>query len=257
MYRKCNDNFAPWVKRPLWQQKYTSLIHETNLTMEKKTKKLKKLKTKKHLTAIFKRTMSIQTPINDVVSHDKQDFVMMVLLPSACHVIGGSCYNYCFCRDKHVFGTTVHIFCRDKSMLLMTKVLLRQIFVATNTILSRQNLCRNKHVFVATKHIFCHDKNTIVAINVLSRQTRVCRDKSFVATIILLSRQKTCFVMTNTFVASAKCGLLCLVVNCTDSIKVILCRSMLCRIVFCLTDFMFSVYFGLKKIIFVHFVYMV
>ncbi len=34
--------------------------------------------------------------------------------------------------------------------------------------------------------------------------------------------------------------------RCSDSIKVILCRSMLCRIVFCLADFIFSVYFGLK-----------
>ena len=39
-----------------------------------------------------------------------------------------------------------------------------------------------------------------------------------------------------------------LVVNrCFDSIKVILCRSILCRIVFCLADFMFSVYFGLNS----------
>ena len=34
--------------------------------------------------------------------------------------------------------------------------------------------------------------------------------------------------------------------RCFDSIKVILCRSMLCRIVFCLADFIFRVYFGLK-----------
>jgi len=34
--------------------------------------------------------------------------------------------------------------------------------------------------------------------------------------------------------------------RCSDSIKVILCRSMLCRIVFCLADFIFSVYLGLK-----------
>ena len=34
--------------------------------------------------------------------------------------------------------------------------------------------------------------------------------------------------------------------RCFDSIKVILCRSMLSRTVFCLADFMFSVYFGLK-----------
>ena len=33
---------------------------------------------------------------------------------------------------------------------------------------------------------------------------------------------------------------------CFDSIKVILCWSMIFSIIFCLTDFMFSAYFGLK-----------
>ena len=42
-------------------------------------------------------------------------------------------------------------------------------------------------------------------------------------------------------------GLLCLPENrCLDSIKAILCRSVLCGITFYLTDFIFSVYFGSK-----------
>ena len=53
-----------------------------------------------------------------------------------------------------------HIFCRDKSMLVSTNIILSQqmfvitkclsqqkYFVATNTILSRQTFCRNKHMF--------------------------------------------------------------------------------------------------------------
>ena len=42
--------------------------------------------------------------------------------------------------------------------------LLRQIFLETNIILSRQAyLRRNKLVFVAIKHVFCHDKSMLVA----------------------------------------------------------------------------------------------
>ena len=87
------------------------------------------------------------------------------------------------CRDK----TRV---CRGKS----TKVLPRQnIFVATNTFLSRQKFCRDKHTFVAAKDVFCRDKSKLVATfvatksrlllqifiatTVLSRQNYVCRDK--------------------------------------------------------------------------------
>ena len=54
------------------------------------------------------------------------------------------------------------------------------IFVATKI------LCHEKHNFVATKHLsqqayFCHDKRPV-----LSQQTRVCRDKTFVATKMVL-----------------------------------------------------------------------
>ena len=52
----------------------------------------------------------------------------------------------CFCRDKIMFVATKY-FCRNT-------ILSRQMFVATNIILSRQAyFCRDKHVFVATKMI--------------------------------------------------------------------------------------------------------
>ena len=45
---------------------------------------------------------------------------------------------------------------------------------------SRQKLCRYKHTFVATKDMFCRDKHMFVATK------RVCRDKSFVVTKMIL-----------------------------------------------------------------------
>ena len=76
-------------------------------------------------------------------------------------VVGGSCHKYLFfCRDKHLFVVT------KKKRLLS-----RQKYVVTN-----------KHVFVATKQAyFCRDKR-----RALSRQTRVCHDKTFVATEMIL-----------------------------------------------------------------------
>ena len=53
-------------------------------------------------------------------------------------------------------------------------------------------------MFVATKHVFCRDKHTFVATNFLLRQnyvvvvTNIYRDKRFVATNIILSRQIFC-----------------------------------------------------------------
>ena len=66
-----------------------------------------------------------------------------------------------FCRNKHTFVTT------------------KDVFVATKVSLSQQNLCRDKHNFVG---------KSFVATKMFVRD--------FVATSILLSRQKTCFVAT-------------------------------------------------------------
>ena len=52
-------------------------------------------------------------------------------------------------RDKHVIVATKHVFCRDKSML-----------VATNIILSWQNLCRDRRcVLLWQTQKLCRDKN--------------------------------------------------------------------------------------------------
>ena len=60
MHLNRNDNFASQVKHPLWQQQ--------NI--------LKQIQ-----TTIFKGTMGIYIPIDDVVSRDKQEFVILALLP--------------------------------------------------------------------------------------------------------------------------------------------------------------------------------
>ena len=91
-----------------------------------------------------------------------------------------------FCRDKHTFVATKHVFCHYKSMLAVTKyrIKIKQ--------LSAQKLCRDKHTFIATKHVFCRDKNVFVATKesllrqatkVLSQQhvfvaTNLCGDKN-------------------------------------------------------------------------------
>ena len=122
--------------------------------------------------------------------------------------------KHVFCRDKHVY------ICHDKIMVVVSKLLSRQIY----TCLSRQTFCREKHTFFATKrrvlsrqtrvylsrqnHV-CRFKTFVatnihvfVATKVLSRETYLfrdlktcfvatntyfCRDRSFVATSILLS----------------------------------------------------------------------
>ena len=74
-------------------------------------------------------------------------------------------------------------FCHDRTICRDKYILSRKSFVATSILLSRQarvcldktRLCRD--VFVATN---------------------ISRDKSFVATNIILSQKKTCFVATNT-----------------------------------------------------------
>ena len=85
----------------------------------------------------------------------------------------------------NVFVATKQVFCRDKSMVVATKLLSKQNIFS----LSRQNMS-----FVAIKlwkYHFCPDKSFVatnmclsrqmfVGTNViLSRQTRVCRDKNY------------------------------------------------------------------------------
>ena len=83
-----------------------------------------------------------------------------------------------FCLDKHTFVETKDVFCRDK-----------HVFVATKVYLSRQNVCRDKQNCVATN--ICRDKR-FVATKIFCCDKQYFRDKTFVTTIILLLRQKTC-----------------------------------------------------------------
>ena len=87
-----------------------------------------------------------------------------------------------------------------KKKKFATKVCLprQNIFVATNTCLSRQKFCRDENAFVATKGMFCRNKHVFVATKVsLSRQNvfvrrNICLDKGFVATNTCLSQHKSC-----------------------------------------------------------------
>ena len=109
-------------------------------------------------------------------------------------ITGGRCHKYHFVAtksDKHVFVATKHVFCHDRNMLVTTKYfycdkyLLKQKYVFVARKLYKYHSCRNKNVFVATNVIlltyFCRDKTRI-----LSRQTRVFRNKTFVAAEMIL-----------------------------------------------------------------------
>ena len=89
-----------------------------------------------------------------------------------------------------IFAATKHIFCHDKSMLVITEYLSRQIyFVATN-------ICHNKRNFVAKivlswQAYFCGDNTCLsqqifVTMKVLSQQIHLCDKHNFVATKVLL-----------------------------------------------------------------------
>ena len=82
-------------------------------------------------------------------------------------ITGERCHKYHFCRDN--------VFCRDKSMFVVTKVLSRNNYVCRVKTFLTTTICRNKHNFVATS--------------------------------MFLSRQKTCFVVTNTCLLRQKCYL--------------------------------------------------
>ena len=94
-------------------------------------------------------------------------------------IIGGNCHKYHFCQflTRHTGVVTKHVFFRDKSMLVLTKVL-----SGKKLCLSRQNLSRDNTfvaTFVATKHVFCRNKSMLVETKLLSRQTqKICSDKN-------------------------------------------------------------------------------
>ena len=74
-----------------------------------------------------------------------------------------------FCHDKHEFAATKHVFCRDKSTLVITKLLSKQTRVCHDkSFVEKAYFCRDKHMFVTTKHVFCCDKSMPVATKLLS-----------------------------------------------------------------------------------------
>ena len=105
--------------------------------------------------------------------------------PYSC-IIGGSCHKYNFYCDKRLSQQTR--FCHNKYVFVVTK----RVF------------CHDKHTFVATKDVFCHDKHVFVVTKAMFMfvATNICCDKNmFVSTNVLL-QTKTCFVVTNMFVAT-------------------------------------------------------
>ena len=87
-----------------------------------------------------------------------------------------------------MFVATKHVFCHDKSMLVVTKHLSRQ-----------KCACRDKafvkHVFVTTN--ICHEKGFVATNIILSRQAYFCHDKrrAFLRQDVLC-RDKHMFVAT-------------------------------------------------------------
>ena len=80
----------------------------------------------------------------------------------------------------------------DKHVLVSTNMCLSRqntSFVATKVCLSRQNsVCRYKHTLVATKDVLCRVRHVLVATKAYfcREERRVCRDRTFVATKIIL-----------------------------------------------------------------------
>ena len=128
-------------------------------------------------------------------------------------------HYHCFCRNKHVFittnvfVTTKQIFCRDKSMLVAKKTLLRQNFMFVMTKYFYDKTCSDNIYTVREQFLglgkvslswpkFCCGK--IMEWTKLW-QKYVCCNKGFVMTIILMSQQKTCFVMTEIYACDSFC----------------------------------------------------
>ena len=116
-------------------------------------------------------------------------------------ITGGSCHKQHLCSNKSFVTTNTclsqqNVFCHDKSMLAVTKLLSWQnyvccdtIFVMTNTCLSRQKFCLDKHMntFVTTK--LCLSRQIFVVTKVLLWQKYFVMTSIIVFTTKLLSQQ--------------------------------------------------------------------
>ena len=133
-------------------------------------------------------------------------------------IIGGSCHKYNFCHDqkffcdKHIFVVTKHIFYRDKSMIVMTKLFCcnKHNFVTTK-LLSQAYFCHDKRPFCDDKHVFVMTK-VCLSWQIVFVATNICRDKHnfaanfFPPTSIFLSQKKEVFCCDkHAFVAANTC----------------------------------------------------
>ena len=127
-----------------------------------------------------------------------------------------------FCYDKSMLVVTKLLswqdyFCYDKSMLVVTKLLSWQDYfcydksmrVVTKLLSWQDYFCYDKSMLVVTKLLswqdyFCYDKSMLVVTKLLSQQ----HQHNFVATRILLSWQKMCFVATDMFVETNTCHII-------------------------------------------------
>ena len=105
--------------------------------------------------------------------------------------------KHIFCCDKSMLAATKLLFVATKLLFVASKLLRRQMFVATNTCLSRQAyFCRNQRRVLSWQTCACRNKSKPVVTKLrclLSWQKYVLSWHAY-----LLSRQKLCFVMTNT-----------------------------------------------------------
>ena len=80
-------------------------------------------------------------------------------------IIGRSCHKYHFCRDKSI--------CRDKHDIKYTFVEIKDVICRDKIMFSQQKFCRDQHTFDVTNILLSRQKTCFV---VLSRQ-KFCRDK--------------------------------------------------------------------------------
>ena len=78
-----------------------------------------------------------------------------------------------------IFVTTKHVYCRDKSMLVATKLLLRQTHVCCDKTCYDKHVCCWKHTFVMTKDVFCRNRHIFVMTNVFVTTKHLLRQKLY------------------------------------------------------------------------------
>ena len=100
--------------------------------------------------------------------------------------------------------TTKHVFCRNKSMLAVTKRLSQQYYVCRNKIFWLQQNFVMINTCLLWQAYFCHDRTRFVATNIFLLQQHfchdkyyVCHDKTFATTKDMFCHDRHVFVTTN------------------------------------------------------------